>query len=570
MADTQEARPRRPACAEPSKSNKILAMLSLIQDRPLLISSLIEFAGDYHGDREVVTQTVEGPRHRTNYRELRARAKRVANGLHGMGVKLGDRIGTLAWNTYQHMELYYGVSGMGAVLHTINPRLFPEQIEYIANHAEDKILFFDLTFHGLVEKLVPHLRTVETYVIMTDRAHVPAGSSIPALVCYEDWLAAESPDYTWPEFDERTASSLCYTSGTTGNPKGVLYGHRSTVLHSYAVCMRDAISLGSQDSVLVIVPLFHANAWGVPYGAAMCGAKLVLPGPHLDGKSVYSMLSEEECNLSLGVPTVWLNFFAYLDQNPDVDRTRVKLDRVVIGGSAAPRAMIERFAHEFRAFVIHAWGMTEMSPLGTIGTLLAKHAALPLEQRFDYQAKQGHALYGVDLKVEDDNGNRVPRDGKTSGNLKVRGPWITNGYFKGEGGNILDQEGFFTTGDVATLDEDGYLQITDRAKDVIKSGGEWISSIDLENAAVGHPGIQEAAVIGIPHPKWAERPLLLVVPKPGAELTRASVMEFLESRVVKWWLPDDVVFVTELPHTATGKLLKTRLREQFKDYVLPV
>jgi fatty-acyl-CoA synthase len=543
-------------------------MLSLIQNRPLLISSLIEFAGEYHGEREIVTQTVEGPRHRSNYRELRARAKRVANGLHGLGVRLGDRVGTLAWNTHRHMELYYGVSGMGAVLHTINPRLFPEQIEYIANHAEDKILFFDLTFVPLVEKLAPQLNTVETYVVLTDRAHMPA-TSLPGLVCYEDWLAAQSPDYTWPEFDERTASSLCYTSGTTGNPKGVLYGHRSTVLHSYAVCMRDAISLGNQDSVLVIVPLFHANAWGVPYGAAMCGAKLVLPGPHLDGKSVYSLLSEEECNLSLGVPTVWLNFFAYLDQNPDADRTRVRLDRVVIGGSAAPRAMIERFEREFRCFVIHAWGMTEMSPLGTIGTLLAKHAKLPLEQRFDYQAKQGHALYGVDLKIEDDNGNRVPRDGRTSGNLKVRGPWITSGYFKGEGGNILDPEGFFNTGDVATLDEDGYLQITDRAKDVIKSGGEWISSIDLENAAVGHPGVQEAAVIGVPHPKWAERPLLLVVPKPGAALTKESVLEFLGTRVAKWWLPDDVVFVHELPHTATGKLLKTKLREQFKDHALP-
>ena len=544
-------------------------MLSLIQDRPLLISSLIDFAAEFHGDREIVTQTVEGPLHRSNYRELQRRSKQAANALIAMGVETGDRVATLAWNTYRHMELYYAVSGIGAVLHTINPRLFPEQIEYIANHAEDKFLFFDSTFLPLVEKVAPHLKSVKGYILMTDREHMPAQTTLPNLICYEDWINAQTSELTWPAFDERTASSLCYTSGTTGNPKGVLYGHRSTVLHSYAVCMRDGLGLSTMDNALVIVPLFHANAWGVPYGAAMCGAKLVLPGPHLDGKSICNLLTGEDCNFSLGVPTVWLNFFSYLDANPDVDRSRIRLERVVIGGSAAPRAMIERFATEFDTFVLHAWGMTEMSPLGTVGTLLHKHKDLPLQQRLDYQCKQGRAVYGVDLKIEDDNGNPLPHDGKSSGNLKVRGPWITNGYFKEEGGRVLDQDGFFTTGDVANLDADGYMQITDRAKDVIKSGGEWISSIDLENAAVGHPEIQEAAVIGLPHPKWQERPLLLVVRKPGSSLDKDGVLRFLADRIVKWWMPDDVVFVDELPHTATGKLLKTKLRDQFKDYRLP-
>ncbi|MBX9600595.1 MAG: long-chain-fatty-acid--CoA ligase [Bryobacteraceae bacterium] len=544
-------------------------MLSLIQDRPLLISSLIDFAAEFHGDREIVTRTVEGPLHRSNYRELQRRSKQAANALIAMGVQTGDRVATLAWNTCRHMELYYAVSGIGAVLHTINPRLFPEQIEYIANHAEDKFIFFDLTFLPLLEKVAPQLNSVRGYVLMTDREHMPEQTTLANLICYEDWIQARTPEFAWPVFDERTASSLCYTSGTTGNPKGVLYGHRSTVLHSYAVCMRDGLSLSTMDNALVIVPLFHANAWGVPYGAAMCGAKLVLPGPHLDGKSIYNLLAGEECNFSLGVPTVWLNFFAYLDANPEVDRTKVRLERVVIGGSAAPRAMIERFATEFNTFVLHAWGMTEMSPLGTVGTLLHKHRNLPLQQRLDYQSKQGRAVYGVDLKIEDDNGNPLPHDGKSSGNLKVRGPWITSGYFKEEGGRILDQDGFFTTGDVANLDPDGYMQITDRAKDVIKSGGEWISSIDLENAAVGHPEIQEAAVIGLPHEKWQERPLLLVVRKPGSSIDKDGVLRFLADRIVKWWMPDDVIFVDELPHTATGKLLKTRLRDQFKDYRLP-
>ncbi|MEL3891760.1 3-(methylthio)propionyl-CoA ligase [Ferrovibrio sp. MS7] len=545
-------------------------MLGLTQDRPLLISSLIEFAALYHGRTEIVTRSVEGPIHRCTYRDLRDRSKQLANALTRLGVKLGDRIGTLAWNTYRHFELYYGVSGMGAVLHTVNPRLFPEQIDYIVNHAEDSYLFFDLTFLPLVEKLVPQLKTVKGFVLMTDAAHMPKDSKIPNLHCYEDLIGAESSDYDWPEFDERTASSLCYTSGTTGNPKGVLYSHRSTVLHSYAVCQRDGLNLGSADSALVIVPLFHANAWGVPYGACMSGAKLVFPGPALDGKSVYELLRDEKCNFSLGVPTVWLAFFQYIDANPSLDtKADIKLERCVIGGSAAPRAMIERFAKQFNCFVIHAWGMTEMSPLGTTGNLLKKHGDLPLEKRLDVQAKQGRTVYGVDIKITDDEGRELPRDGVAFGNVKVRGPWITKGYFKGEGGNVIDADGYFTTGDVATLDADGYMQITDRAKDVIKSGGEWISSIDLENAAVGHPAVQEAAVIGVFHAKWQERPLLLVIKKPGQEVTKEELLKFLDDKIAKWWLPDDVVFVTELPHTATGKLLKTKLREQFKDHKLP-
>ncbi|MBP7064347.1 3-(methylthio)propionyl-CoA ligase [Ferrovibrio sp.] len=545
-------------------------MLGLMQDRPLLISSLIEFAALYHGKTEIVSRSVEGPVHRYTYRDLANRSKQLANALTRLGVKLGDRIGTLAWNTYRHFELYYGVSGMGAVLHTVNPRLFPEQIDYIVNHAEDSYLFFDLTFLPLVEKLAGQLKTVKGFVLLTDRAHMPKESSIPNLICYEELIGAESTEFAWPEFDERTASSLCYTSGTTGNPKGVLYSHRSTVLHSYAVCQRDGLNLGSGDSALVIVPLFHANAWGVPYGAAMCGAKLVFPGPALDGKSVYELLRDEKCNFSLGVPTVWLAFFQYVDANPALDtKADIKLERCVIGGSAAPRAMIERFAKQFGCFVIHAWGMTEMSPLGTTGNLLKKHADLPVDKRVDVQSKQGRTVYGVDIKITDDEGRELPRDGVAFGNVKVRGPWITAGYFKSEGGSVLDADGYFTTGDVATLDGDGYMQITDRAKDVIKSGGEWISSIDLENAAVGHPAVQEAAVIGVFHAKWQERPLLLVIKKPGQEVSKDELLSFLESKIAKWWMPDDVVFVTELPHTATGKLLKTKLREQFKDHKLP-
>lgn len=543
-------------------------MLGLMQDRPLLISSLIDHAAMWHGQSEIISRLADGSIHRTTYSELALRAKRLAKALLRLGVKMGDRVGTLAWNTHRHMELYYAVPGIGAVIHTVNPRLYPEQIAYIVNHAEDGYLFADLSFVPLLEKLAPEFKTVKGIILLAERHEMP-DTKIPNLVCYEDLLAAESSEFEWPQFDERTASGLCYTSGTTGNPKGVLYSHRSSLLHSFGVCSKDSLGLGNEDAALVIVPLFHVNAWGVPYAAAMSGAKLVLPGAQLDGKSIFELLRDEGCNLTLGVPTVWLGLFQYIDANPGLDLSALRLERVIIGGSAAPRAMIERFRNDLGAFVVHAWGMTEMSPLGTVGNLLSKHQTLSPDAQTDIQIKQGRAQFGVEMKIVDDAGRALPHDGKAFGLLKVHGPWITSGYFKGEGGDVLDQDGWFSTGDVATLDPDGFMQITDRAKDVIKSGGEWISSIDLENAAVGHPAIQEAAVIGVQHAKWQERPLLIAVKKKGAELDKPGLLSFLEGCVAKWWLPDDVIFVDELPHTATGKLLKTKLREQFKDYRFP-
>jgi len=543
-------------------------MQGLMQDRPLLISSLIEHAAAMHPGAEIVSRTVEGPLHRCTYGDIHRRSKQVANALAALGANPGDRIATLAWNSYRHMELYYGVSGAGAVLHTINPRLFPEQIAYIVNHAEDRYLFFDVTFAGLIEKLAPQLESVTAFVAMTDRAHMPS-LGVRNLLCYEEWVEAASPDYEWPALDERTASSLCYTSGTTGNPKGVLYSHRSTVLHSYAACMVDSLALSSAESVLLVVPMFHVNAWGMPYAGAMSGAKLVMPGPALDGKSVYALMKEERTTLALGVPTVWLMLLQHVDAAGLDPKRDLVLKRVVIGGSAAPRAMSEEFAKTFGAYVVHAWGMTEMSPLGTVCNLLPKHQEYDLKRRLDVQAKQGRAMFGVEMKITDDAGRALPRDGVAFGHLLVRGPWITSGYFKGDGGSILDRDGYFDTGDVATIDADGYMHITDRSKDVIKSGGEWISSIEIENAAIGHPAVAEAAVIGVAHAKWQERPLLIVVRKSGKDVTRDEMLRFLDGKVGKWWLPDDVVFVDEMPHTATGKLLKTKLREMFSDYRLP-
>jgi acyl-CoA synthetase (AMP-forming)/AMP-acid ligase II len=543
-------------------------MQGLMQDRPLLISSLIEHANACHPGAEIVSRTVEGPVHRCTYGDIYRRSKQVANALTALGVAQGGRIATLAWNGYRHMELYFGVSGMGAVLHTINPRLFPDQISYIVNHAEDQYLFFDVSFAPLVEKLAPLLKPVKAFVAMADRAHMPA-LDIPNLFCYEELVGAQGTDYAWPVFDEKTASSLCYTSGTTGHPKGVLYSHRSTVLHSYAACMVDALGLSANESVLLVVPMFHVNAWGMPYAGAMSGAKLVMPGPALDGKSVYELMRNEKVTLALGVPTVWLMLFQHVEASGGDPKRDLSLKRVVIGGSAAPRAMTERFETRFGAFVVHAWGMTEMSPLGTVCNLLPKHRGFTLEQRLDLQAKQGRPLYGVEMRITNDAGRALPHDGVAFGHLLVRGPWITCGYFRGDGGNILDADGYFDTGDVATIDADGYIHITDRSKDVIKSGGEWISSIELENAAMGHPAVAEAAVIGVAHPKWQERPLLVVVKKPGQEVTRDHLLGFLEGKVARWWMPDDVAFVDELPHTATGKLLKTKLREMFRDYPLP-
>ncbi|WP_372973033.1 3-(methylthio)propionyl-CoA ligase [Marinobacter sp.] len=541
-------------------------MLGIMQEHPLMISSLIEHAARFHPDSEIVTRTVEGPIHRTNYLELRNRSKQVANALEKLGIEQGDRVGTLAWNTYRHMELYFGVSGSGAVLHTINPRLFEEQIEYIINHAEDRVLMFDIAFTDLVQKLAPKLKSVEFYVAMTDKDSMPE-MDLPNLYCYEELVQAEKPDYQWPLFDERTASSLCYTSGTTGNPKGVLYSHRSTVLHTVMAATPDGANISASECLLLIVPMFHANAWGVPYAAAMTGAKVVLPGPRLDGENLYDLMASEGVTFSQGVPTVWLMFLQYIDSKPELELSKLPLRKVSIGGAAPPRSMIERF-EDNGIDVMQGWGMTETSPLGFVnGDLLPKHRNLSKDERFAIKSKQGRGIWGVESKITDDEGNEQPWDGESVGNLMIRGPWIAAGYFKKDNSDQLDADGYFPTGDIATIDNNGYLQLVDRSKDVIKSGGEWISTMELENQAVAHPDVAEAAVIGIHHPTWQERPLLIVVAKEGATVTADDLMKFLGERVAKWWLPDDIAFVDELPHTATGKLLKTKLREQFKGYV---
>jgi len=539
-------------------------MLGLMQDRPLLISSLIEFATKNHSDVEIVSRTIEGPMHRYTYLECGSRCRQLAKVLEKLGVERGDRIGTLAWNGYRHVELYFGVSSMGAVCHTVNPRLFPEQIVYIINHAEDKYFFVDLTFVPLLEAIIDKLPGVRGYIIMTDKEHMPE-TKLPNVMCYEELMAAVDDDYQWPDFDERTASSLCYTSGTTGNPKGVLFHNRSTVLHSFSVCSRDAIGLSSHDVILPVVPMFHANAWGIPYAAAMCGAKMVMPGSRMDGEAVFELLEDEEVNTSAGVPTIWMMLLSYVREN---NKRFSTLKRTLIGGSAVPRSMIETFRNDYGVDVIHAWGMTETSPLGTVCNLKRKHEGISLDEQNTLNLKQGRAIYGVDLKIVDAEGKELPWDGTVSGNLLIRGPWVTSGYFKGEGGEPVDENGWFDTGDVSMIDEDGYMQITDRAKDVIKSGGEWISSIDVENEAVGCPGIAEAAVIAVPHPKWDERPLVLAVKEKDADVTKEQVLEHLKKSLAKWQLPDDVVFVAELPHTATGKLLKNLLRDEYKDHIL--
>jgi fatty-acyl-CoA synthase len=536
-----------------------------MMSQPLLISSIIKHADRYYGSNEIVSRRVEGDIHRYTYRDCHRRARQMANALAGLGVKMGDRVATLAWNGYRHLELYYAISGSGAVMHTINPRLHPEQIAYIANHAEDQYLFFDMTFLPLVEAFAVHCKTVKGFVLMGDKDLMPAETKIPNLMCYEELIANNSDQYEWPEFDENSASSLCYTSGTTGNPKGALYSHRSTVLHSYASAMPDALNVSARDSVLPVVPMFHVNAWGLPYSVPLTGAKLVFPGPALDGKSIYELFEQEKVTFSAGVPTVWLGLLTYVGQNNLKFST---FKRTVIGGSACPPAMMKTFRHQYGVEVVHAWGMTEMSPLGTAGTLQSHHMDLPEEQKQAVLEKQGHAIYGVDMKIVGDDGKELPWDGKTYGNLLVKGPWIISSYFRNEGGDVL-QDGWFPTGDVATIDPDGYMQITDRSKDVIKSGGEWIGTIDLENIAMAHPSVQQAACIGVFHPKWDERPLLVVVKKPGAEVTKEELIKFYDGKIAKWWTPDDVTFVDALPIGATGKVLKNRIREQFKEYKLP-
>ena len=538
-------------------------MFGLMMDLPLNISALIRHADRYHGDTEIVSRRVEGDVHRYTYRDAHRRARQLASALRALGVEPGDRVGTLAWNGYRHLEIYYAVSGSGAVCHTINPRLFPEQIAYIVGHAADRCVFFDLSFLPLVQALAPQCPAVRHWVALCERDRLP--DSPAGLLCYEDLVTAQGDDFEWPELDERAASSLCYTSGTTGNPKGVLYSHRSTLLHAYAACMPDALGLSARDVVMPVVPMFHVNAWGLPYSAPLAGAKLVFPGARMDGASLMELFETEQVTFSAGVPTIWLGLLAHARET---GRGFGALKRTVIGGSACPPAMIRTFEDEYGVQVLHAWGMTEMSPLGTVNTFKSRHLDWKREDREALQNKQGRPLFGVEMRIVDDAGQELPCDGKAFGDLQVRGPWICSGYYRGEGGDPL-REGWFPTGDVATLDQDGFMQITDRSKDVIKSGGEWISSIDLENAAVAHPAVAEAAVIGVPHPRWDERPLLVVVRRPGASLEREEMLTFFEGKVAKWWIPDDVVFVDSLPHTATGKLLKTRLREDYRQHRLP-
>ena len=543
-------------------------MLGLMQNQPLLISMLLDFAERHHGDAEIVSRRVEGDIHRYTYKDLAARAKQVANALDALGLQDGDRVASLAWNGYRHMELYFGVPGSGRVLHTLNPRLHPDQMVWIINHAEDKVVCFDMTFLPLVQATHAKCPTVKTWVALCDADKLPADSGIPGLQSYEAWIGAQKADYVWPQFDENTAAAMCYTSGTTGNPKGALYSNRSVVLHAYGGALPDAMGISARDAILPVVPMFHVNAWGLPYVAALTGAKVVYPGPAMDGKSIYELMEAEKVSFAAGVPTIWQMLLTHMQSN---GLKFSSLNRTVIGGSACPPAMIDTFRDEFGVDVLHAWGMTETSPLGTVGTLKNKHLKLPKEQQLAIRLKQGRAVFGVDMKIVGDDGKDQPWDGKAYGDLLVRGPWIMDTYFKGQCPLIKDEQGrgWFPTGDVATIDADGFMQITDRSKDVIKSGGEWISSIDIENIAMAHPAIAMAACIGMPHPKWDERPIVAVVTKPGAEVTREELLKFYEGRTAKWQIPDDVVFVEAIPLGATGKMLKTKLRELLKDYKLP-
>ena len=544
-------------------------MLGQMMDMPLLVSSILRHAARHYGETEIVSRRVEGDIHRYTYAHCEQRARQLASALQKAGIGPGDRVATIAWNGYRHLELYYGVGGMGSVIHTINPRLHPEQIAWIVNHADDRIVAFDATFLPLVEAVAPRCPNVKRWIAMVDPQSQPTSGKIAGLGNYEQLLATGDTDWSWPSFDENTAVALCYTSGTTGNPKGALYSNRSTVLHAYAAALPDAMAASARDSILPVVPMFHVNAWGIPFAAPMVGAKLVFPGPQLDGKSLYELFEAEGVTFAAGVPTVWLGLLGHLEAN----KLRFSsLNRTVIGGSACPPAMIQAFKEKYGVDVIHAWGMTEMSPLGTLSRLQNKHLSLPADKQRKLLEKQGHTIFGVDMKIADDSGNDLPWDGETYGNLLVRGPWVIRSYFK-EDSDPLERdskgEGWFPTGDVATIDEDGFMHITDRSKDVIKSGGEWISSIELENLAIAHPAVANAAVIGVHHPKWDERPLLIVAKKPGAEASAADILSIYEGRVAKWWTPDDVQFVESIPLGATGKILKTRLREQFKDYQLP-
>ena len=539
-------------------------MLGQMQDQPLLISSLIDFAGRHHREAEIVSRRVEGDLHRYTYADAAKRSRRAANALDRLGLGFGDRVATLAWNGYRHLELYFGITGSGRVVHTVNPRLLPDQIAWIANHAEDQVMCFDMSFLPIVKSIWSHCTTVKHWIALCDADQLPAETGITGLHSYEAWIADESEIYAWPQFDERSAAALCYTSGTTGNPKGALYSHRSTMLHAFAGALPDSMGLSARDAILPVVPMFHVNAWGIPYGAAMTGAKLVFPGAALDGKSVYELIESERVTMAAGVPTVWLGLLNHTAQHGLKFST---MTRTVIGGSACPPAMIKTFRDDYGVTVLHAWGMTEMSPLGTVCTLKLHQTAWPEAQQLDILAKQGRAVFGVEMKIVDADGAELPWDGQASGDLLVKGQWIISNYFKGDGGDPL-VDGWFPTGDVAAIDADGFLQITDRSKDVIKSGGEWISSIDVENIAMAHPAVAMAACIAVPHPKWDERPLLVVMKKPGVSTTAAEILAHFEGRIAKWQIPDDVAFVEAIPLGATGKIQKNKLREQFKAHPL--
>jgi len=536
-------------------------MLGLMQDYPLLVHKILDHAALNHGEREMVTRGVEGPIRKTTLANIRNRALRVAKALNREGVKPGDRVATMAWNSERHVEVWFGIMGIEAVCHTLNPRLFAEQLDYIINHAEDEIIFVDTTFVPVLEALQGSIRSVRKFIILTDEQHMPE-TSLRNAEAYESWIAAVDEDFRWKEFDENTAAALCYTSGTTGNPKGVLYSHRSNVLHGLMMNQPDLLGIRSEDVMLAIVPMFHANAWALTFGAPAAGAKLVMPGPAMDGASIYELLDTERVTATAAVPTVWLGLLQYLEKTGN---KLPFLNRVIIGGAACPPMMIRKFELDYGVEVIHAWGMTEMSPIGTSGTMKWATSQLDQEAKLKLKEKQGRSPFLVEMKTVDDTGTVLPRDGKTSGHLLVKGPCVSKGYFKLDE-QVLTDDGWFDTGDIATIDSLGYMQITDRDKDVIKSGGEWISSIEVENAAVGCPGVAEAAVIGLPHPKWSERPLLILVKEKGSDVESADVLAYLDGKIAKWWMPDDVAFVEEIPHTATGKIQKMELREQFADF----
>ena len=542
-------------------------MQGLMMNTPLLISAIAEHGSRFHGDREIVSVTGDNPRHRYTFRQAIDRSRQLANALDKLGLDRGDRVATLAWNDYRHLEIYYAASGAGYVCHTVNPRLFPDQLIFIINHAEDRWIFVDAMFVPLLEKISEHIKDVEGFVVLTDAAHMPE-TSLPNVICYETLIADESAEYAWPDLDENSASALCYTSGTTGDPKGVLYSHRSTILHAYAGIAPDTLGLSSSDSVLPVVPLFHVNAWGIPYSTIMVGSKIVFPGPKMgDGEALCELIESESVTLALGVPTVWLALLQYCST---AGKTLVSLQRTVIGGAAVPRSMIQEFRDVHNVEVRQGWGMTEMSPLGTINSQKAGLASLSDDDTLDLATIAGRGMFGCELRIVDDDGNSLPWDGVAYGALHVRGPWVCSDYFKLDGSaESHTDDGWFETGDVATIDANGFMAITDRTKDVIKSGGEWISSIELENTVMGHEGVAEAAVIGVAHPKWTERPLLVVVRAAGTNATRDELLAYYEGKVAGWWIPNDVQFVDELPHTATGKVKKIELRKQFADYAFP-